>query len=172
MRRLIRAFLWAGIGAGALLTGATANAQNGTRTVAVFDFELIDTSLQGEVEGVRPEETRRLVLISDALRAALEASDRYELVDTAPGARAIAEAGHLYGCNGCDAVIADSLGADLAVTGTVQKVSNLILNINVYIREARRPNRVTAYSVDIRGNTDESWSRGLSYLVRNRLLRE
>ena len=58
------------------------------------------------------------------------------------------------------------------MTGTVQKVSNLILNINVYIREARRPNRVTAYSVDIRGNTDESWSRGLSYLVRNRLLRE
>ena len=65
MRRLIRAFLWAGIGAGALLTGATANAQNGTRTVAVFDFELIDTSLQGEVEGVRPEETRRLVLSAE-----------------------------------------------------------------------------------------------------------
>ena len=168
MRRLIRAFLWAGI----VLAGASANAQNGTRTVAVFDFELIDTSLQGEVEGVRPEETRRLVLISDALRAALAASDRYELVDTAPAAQAIAEAGYLYGCNGCEAAIADSLGADLAVAGTVQKVSNLILNINVYMREARRPNRVTAYSVDIRGNTDESWSRGLSYLVRNRLLRE
>jgi hypothetical protein len=31
---------------------------------------------------------------------------------------------------------------------------------------------VRVYSVDIRGNTDESWSRGISYLVRNRLLRE
>jgi hypothetical protein len=28
---------------------------------------------------------------------------------------------------------------------------------------------VAAGSVDIRGNTDESWSRGLSYLLRNRL---
>ena len=166
MTRLFCAALWVGV----VLVGAPASAQDRARTVAVFDFELIDTSLQGETEGVRPEETRRLALISDALRAALAASDRYELVDTAPAAQAIAEAGHLYGCNGCDAAIAASLGADLAVAGTVQKVSNLILNINVYLREARRPDRVRVYSVDIRGNTDESWLRGISYLVRNRLL--
>ena len=155
-----------------MLAAAPAGAQNGARTVAVFDFELIDTSLQGEVEGVRADETRRLALISDALRAALAASDRYELVDTAPAAQAIAEAGYLYGCNGCEAAIAESLGADLADAGTVQKVSNLILNINVYLREARRPDRVRVYSVDIRGNTDESWLRGISYLLRNRLLGE
>lgn len=168
MTRLFCAALWAGV----MLAGAPATAQDRARTVAVFDFELIDTSLQGEVEGVRADETRRLVLISDALRAALGASDRYELVDTAPAAQAIAEAGYLYGCNGCEAAIAASLGADLAVAGTVQKVSNLILNINVYIREARRPDRVRVYSVDIRGNTDESWLRGISYLLRNRLLGE
>lgn len=168
MTRLFCAALWAGV----MLAGAPATAQDRARTVAVFDFELIDTSLQGEVEGVRADETRRLVLIGDALRAALGASDRYELVDTAPAAQAIAEAGYLYGCNGCEAAIAASLGADLAVAGTVQKVSNLILNINVYMREARRPDRVRVYSVDIRGNTDESWLRGISYLVRNRLLGE
>ena len=27
------------------------------------------------------------------------------------------------------------LGADLAITGVVQKVSNLILNINIYVRD-------------------------------------
>jgi hypothetical protein len=27
-------------------------------------------------------------------------------------------------------------------------------------------------SVDIRGNTDQSWTRGLDYLVRNYLLQE
>jgi hypothetical protein len=31
---------------------------------------------------------------------------------------------------------------------------------------------VFARSVDIRGNTDESWRRGLDYLLRNYLLRE
>jgi hypothetical protein len=29
-----------------------------------------------------------------------------------------------------------------------------------------------ARSVDIRGNTDESWRRGLDYLLRNYLFRE
>ena len=91
MTRLFCAALWAGV----MLAGAPATAQDRARTVAVFDFELIDTSLQGEVEGVRADETRRLVLIGDALRAALGASDRYELVDTAPAAQAIAEAGYL-----------------------------------------------------------------------------
>jgi hypothetical protein len=29
---------------------------------------------------------------------------------------------------------------------------------------------VAAMSADLRGNTDESWSRAMSYLIRNRLL--
>jgi hypothetical protein len=54
----------------------------------------------------------------------------------------------------------------------VQKVSNLILNINIYLRDARDDRMLQAMSADIRGNTDESWSRGLSYLIRNKLLAE
>jgi hypothetical protein len=52
----------------------------------------------------------------------------------------------------------------------VQKVSNLILNINVYMRDAESGRMTFARSVDIRGNTDESWQRGLDYLLRNYLL--
>jgi hypothetical protein len=47
----------------------------------------------------------------------------------------------------------------------VQKVSNLILNINVAIRDVATGHVIQAQSVDIRGNTDETWSRGLSFLV-------
>ena len=61
-------------------------------------------------------------------------------------------------------------GADLAVWGTVQKVSNLILNENVYIDDARSGSRYFSQSVDIRGNTDESWVRGMRYLLRYILL--
>ncbi len=66
--------------------------------------------------------------------------------------------------------LAQKVGADLSVTGVVQKVSNLILNMNVYIRDAHTGQMVAAASADLRGNTDESWSRGMSYLLRNRLL--
>jgi hypothetical protein len=140
-----------------------------TPRVAAFDFELIDTSLEGEVHGVRADKQKRLGMISDQLRDLLTKSDRYVVVDHSPATGRIDEAGLLHGCNGCEAKIARGLGADLAMTGTVQKVSNLILNINLYVRDAASGERLRSMSVDIRGNTDQSWSRGLSYLVRNRL---
>jgi hypothetical protein len=140
--------------------------------VAVFDFELIDTSLEGEVAGVRPDESQRLILISDLLREKLAKSGRYSVVDQTAATAQIEDAGYLHGCNGCEAKIARNLGAELAFTGTVQKVSNLILNINIYVRDAASGKRLRAMSADIRGNTNKSWSRGLSYLVKNRLLKE
>jgi uncharacterized protein YeeX (DUF496 family) len=66
--------------------------------------------------------------------------------------------------------MAKRLGAELAITGTVQKVSNLILNMNIYVRDVSSGATVTAMSADMRGNTEESWSRALDYLIRNRLL--
>jgi hypothetical protein len=138
--------------------------------LAVFNFELIDTSLEGQVFGARADEQKRLAMISDELRHLLIDEGGYTVVDLAPAADAIAKAGLLFGCPGCAADIAKRLGARLALTGTVQKVSDLILNINVYVWDTQSGQERYQTSVDIRGNTDESWSRGLSYLVRNQLL--
>ena len=163
------------IAAGLMLSGTTAWSAAlaaETRKAAVFDFELIDTSLEGEVNGVRADESQRLVMISELLRQKLEESERYVIVDHNPAAERISEAGYIHGCNGCEAKIARDLGAELAISGTVQKVSNLILNINIYVRDAASGKRLRAMSVDIRGNTDQSWSHGLKYLVKNRLLKE
>ena len=138
-------------------------------TVAAFDFELIDTSLEGEIKGSRADEQARLARASDQLRQRLRNSGRFTLVDIAPVAGE-ARASNLQACGGCDTRLAQRVGAELAVTGTVQKVSNLILNMNIYIRDASSGRTVAAMSADIRGNTDKSWSRALDWLVRNRLL--
>jgi hypothetical protein len=66
--------------------------------------------------------------------------------------------------------LARRIGAELAITGTVQKVSNLILNMNIYVRDASTGATIAAMSADMRGNTDETWSRTLDWLVHNRLL--
>jgi hypothetical protein len=137
--------------------------------LAVFAFELIDTSLAGEKLGARVDEQHRLVMIGDQLKQLLIGKG-YTVVDLAPAADAIAKAGLLRSCNGCVVDIAKPLGARLALTGTVQKVSELILNINVSVWDTASGQERYRASVDIRGNTEESWSRGLSYLVRNRLL--
>lgn len=137
--------------------------------LAVFDFELMDTSLQGELDGPRADERDRLMRVSDQVRKELAESGKFQLLEISK-VNAAAHGSNLQACSGCDVQYAQQLGADLAMTGVVQKVSNLILNINIYLRDVHTGALVTSMSVDLRGNTDESWSRATSYLVRNRLL--
>jgi len=132
--------------------------------IAVFDFALIDTSPAPPTA----QEQDRIAALGGQLRAALARSGRYTVVDIAPARATLAQTDLLH-CNGCERDIAQSLGAGLAAVGWVQKVSNLILNINLVIEDASG-HRLRAGSVDIRGNTDESWRRGLDYLLEERIL--
>jgi hypothetical protein len=136
---------------------------------AIFDFELLDTSLQGEMDGPRGDEQKRLIRTSEQIRQGLADSGKFTVLDIAPVNDA-AHAANLQACGGCDVDLAQKLGADLAITGVVQKVSNLILSLNIYLRDAHTGRLVTSMSADFRGNTDESWQRTASYLLRNRLL--
>ena len=140
--------------------------------LALFDLELVDSSLQDQMAGADPAEEARLRLVQEELRRSLEESGRFELVDTAPVADQVAVAGRLRSCNGCEVPIARRLDADLALVGWVHKVSNLILSVNVVIRDVSTRERVFASSVDIRGNTDESWIHGIRYILNNRLLKQ
>jgi hypothetical protein len=137
--------------------------------LAVFDFEMIDTSLPGEVYGPRADEHDRLLRVGDQLRKELGESGRFQILDIAP-VNAAAHQSNLQACGGCDLKLAQQLNADLEITGVVQKVSNLILNINVYLRDVHTGRLLTVASADMRGNTDESWSRTTRYLIRERLL--
>jgi len=136
---------------------------------AVFDFELADTSLEGEKSGPQSDEQARLRSISDQLRKGLAESGRFDVLDLAP-VRAEAHNANLQACGGCDVQFAQRLGADLAITGVVHKVSTLILNMTIFVRNARTGRLITAANADFRGNTDESWARTTSFLLRNRLL--
>ena len=101
------------------------------KSVAVFDFELIDSSLQGQMQGEDPAQTARLETMAPTLREDIGALGGYKLVDTQP-VEAKAKKQNLQHCGNCAVTFAKEIGADIAVIGTVQKVSNLILNINAY----------------------------------------
>jgi hypothetical protein len=134
--------------------------------VAVFEFEIIRSNVIAGVPENREAEQKRLTMIGARLRQRLAASGQFILVDIAPAA-ARAAAANLQSCGGCADDFAKELGAAYAVTGTVQKVSELILNINVYVHDAAAGKLVTGATVDLRGNTDESWRRGIDYLYKN-----
>ena len=136
--------------------------------VAVFGFELMDSSLDGEMLGANKDEQARLQALAPRVAAFLKDKRGYAPVDLSAMA---GQAGHsnLQNCGNCDIKMAQSAGADLAVTGTVQKVSNLILNVNLYVRDVATGKMIAAGSADIRSNTDDSWRRGLDWLMKTRI---
>ena len=134
-------------------------------TVAVFDFTLTNTSPAPST----PEELARLHRLDQQLKAGL--SDRFQIVDVGPVQDRLSGGDSIRGCNGCESDLARQLGAQQVAYGWVQKVSNLILNVNLVVEEVSTGRTLRAESVDIRGNTDESWSRGLRYLLNERMFR-
>ncbi|MBC7945634.1 MAG: DUF3280 domain-containing protein [Burkholderiales bacterium] len=148
---------------GAPLTAAAA----GLKRIAVLDFGLIeDIPEPAKYE----EQQNRLKLISDQMRTELEEKGLYDVIDNAPAAEMIKgmnASENLYSCNGCEIDIAKKLGAERVMTAWVQKVSNLILNLNVEVKDVSTGEVTLKKSVDIRGNTDQAWQRGISYMIRD-----
>lgn len=56
-------------------------------------------------------------------------------------------------------------GAALVGVGWVQRVSHLILILNLGLWATGDDRLVLTKSVDIRGDNDESWRRGMAYML-------
>jgi Protein of unknown function (DUF2380) len=150
----------------AAFTGVSAEANDST-SVAFFGFVLINTSL----EPIKPIEEARLQMLDVLLQETLGASGRFRFVTIPPELqKQIAAGPGIQNCNGCERDFANRIDADWVAWGTVQKVSNLILNINLYMENTKTGKLEFAKSVDIRGNTDESWRHGLDYMLRHYVL--
>ena len=138
------------------------------KSAAVMDFELINEIRDYETEAAKTAQQRRLALISDALRSEFAQRGMYRTVDNNVAAKLIAEQKALQdlrNCNGCELDIGRALGADVVILAWVQKVSNLILNINIEVKDVASGKTLYTKSVDLRGNTDKSWLRGIRYMV-------
>ena len=133
-----------------------------------MDFELIDEMRDYETDEARAAQQQRLFLIDDALRKEFEQRGMYRVVDNNVAAKLIADEKALQDlrqCNGCELDIGRALKADVIVIGWVQKVSNLILNINIEVKDVASGKTLYAKSVDLRSNSDKSWLRGIRYMV-------
>ena len=149
----------------AILLAAGMPASAAPEKAAVFDFEFSNLSPVPDDQANQA----RLRRVSDAFRTLLETKGLFTVVSTAPVHAEVANGPGLRRCNGCADDLARTLGADVAITGEVQKVSNLILNLNVYVKPLTGDAPERAYSIDMRGDTDESFDRGIRFLVENNM---
>jgi hypothetical protein len=137
-------------------------------------FAFLGLHFQNDNEGYEPTsdaERHRIAAVEEAFKKQLEASGKYKFVSVPDEMTKKIEAGQPIGeCGGCEFDYARDLHVDHIAWLRVQKVSNLILNMNVYMADAASKRVTFIHSVDIRNNTDESWMRALTYLVQNYVL--
>ena len=94
---------------------------------AVFDIELQDTS--GEQS--TPAQAERIRATTEALRRKLAETGKYEIVDMSANSERISKLGFQRSCVTCFVAIARERGAEVVVFGTVNKVSTLILSMEI-----------------------------------------
>lgn len=153
----------------ALAFGPTARAADATpATLAMLGFEL----LEDHPDPARHDaQQARLKMIEDEFRVQIGQRGLYALVDNAPHQALIERVRSgvefLYRCPHCVEEIGAGMGTRYVAVGWVQKVSNLILNVNIEIREVASNRVALVKSVDMRGNNDQSWIRAIRFLVRD-----
>ncbi len=137
-------------------------------TLALVGFELI-----GEQHDTNraAEHARDLELVQRLMTEQLQQRGLYRMLDIATARleieRVCAEDAWVWLCNGCLVDIEAKLGTQRVAVGWVQKVSNLILNTNLEIRNVSDDTVVLTKPVELRGNTDETWSRAVNCMVRD-----
>lgn len=140
------------------------------RPTAFFGITFIDTSTEGAINGARQDEADRLALVERYVRTYFE-EQGFAFVDIAPVREELDRTMNPSDCNGCQIRMAQRLGAGYALVGEVQKVSNLILSMNLVVYDATTGAKMKGISVDVRSNTDDSWTRGMRYILRNAIFK-
>jgi hypothetical protein len=132
--------------------------------ILVFDFYFDNTS----PEPTSAAETARIKRISEDLRTALQKSGDYDVVASSESFDSIQQGK----CSSEELAAAQKQGAALVACSWLQKVSNLILNLNMVIENAKTGELLKGGSVDIRSNTDDSWDHGVRYLLKEHIFQK
>ena len=144
------------------------SAEVSLRSIAVLEFELVDEQNNPLTKAAQEVRLRNAAL---QLQRELTLKKLYRVVDPAPSQalqRTLrAQQEYLHRCDDCAEQIGKLMGVDLVMATWVQKVSELILNLNVQIYDVKAQKVVFSKSVDMRGNDDVSWGRAVPYLVRD-----
>jgi hypothetical protein len=157
---------------GALAASLTASpaAAPAPVALAVFDFELEDTTAAALTAGVAPSDAAQLADVTTGVRELLAQSGRYRLIDVSGADADAVKTRTLRNCGGCEAGIASKLGADRSLIGVVRRVSRTEYTIGFQVRDSRTGAVMSRGDSGLRMGADYSWRRGAVRLIRDHLL--
>ena len=134
--------------------------------LAVFDFELEDTTA-ASAGASAASDASYLAEVTASVREALRQSGRYRIVEVGGEA---AKVRALHDCDGCEAAIAQRIGADQSLIGVVRRVSRTEYTLGFQVRDAKTGAVLARGDSGLRMGADYSWKRGAVRLVSERLV--
>ncbi len=149
---------------------ASADSRPAPIKLAVFDFELEDTSAGASLTNAA--DAVQLGLVTTEVRKLIEQSGRYRLVDVSHADAEAVKAHGLGKCDGCDAAVASKLDAEQSLIGIVTRISRMEYQVTYRIRDARTGSVIATEQTGLRMGADYSWTRGATALIKARLLKE
>ena len=137
--------------------------------LAVFDFEVEDTTA-ASAGASATSDASTLADVTGSVRGALGQSGRYRLVDVGGANEQAVKAHTLRDCQGCEAAIAQRLGADQSLIGVVRRVSRTEYTIGFQVRDTKTGAVLARGDSGLRMGADYSWKRGAVRLVSEKLV--
>jgi uncharacterized protein DUF2380 len=135
--------------------------------IAVFDFELLDTSAAA---GIIPPDKSDLTFLAESTEEAkslLSDTGRYEVIDTSAASQR-----NLANCGRCEGPLAQKLGAEQAMIGVVGRVNRTEYTVQIRIIDAATKEIVSSGSTGLRMGANYSWPRGVKWLMEKQILAE
>jgi Protein of unknown function (DUF2380) len=162
------------LGAALLVAHVVAPAEEAARPqpirLAVFEFELEDASPTAVYQGKTPDNAdEELRKATTAARNELSQSGRYALVDVGKIESTPVTEKALRRCDGCEAGIAQQLGAEQSLLGVVIRATATDYYVLIRIRDARTGKIIDQQSANFAGS-EEGWASGVRMLIKHQVL--
>jgi uncharacterized protein DUF2380 len=138
--------------------------------IAVFDFELEDSSAGGGVIAQDPYDRLYLTQATEMAKRLLVGSGRYSLIDTKGATTEAAQAHGIRNCGGCEAPLAQKLGGEQAMIGIVNRISRAEFTVLIRVIDARSGAIVSNNFTNLRMGASDSWPRGVKWLMNKHVL--
>lgn len=170
--RAVRPFIAASFAAILIVSVSFASraGELGLVKIAVFDFVLDDRSAGGGIIGPDQIDAENLKKSSEDARELLSSSKLYSVVDASGAAADVASAGGIEHCNGCEAQLAQKLGADQSMAGIFTRVNRTEYTLQIVVRDAKTGALVSNAFTGLRMGANYAWPRGVKWLIENKIL--
>jgi hypothetical protein len=148
---------------------ATGAADPAPVKIAVFEFELEDSSPPAVLLNQPVSGAALMDKVSGAAREELMQSGRYLVIDASKADTQSVAAKGLRNCDGCEAGVATQLGAEQSLIGVISKVTATDYYVVIQIRDARTGKVLDSEGALFAGD-EQGWPSGVRMLIRHQVL--